>query len=77
MRSELVFTAGEHVSNRFLLCHLVRAASRKFHKAGDPIQSTINKVLGLVNEHAFVGPAVENDATLVASLKERRRVLAA
>ncbi|MEO6119504.1 MAG: DNA-directed RNA polymerase subunit omega [Terriglobales bacterium] len=50
MRSELVFQAGRHMQNRFLLCHWVRVASRRFHKSGEPIQETISKVLALVTE---------------------------
>ncbi|HUS19603.1 MAG TPA: hypothetical protein VMZ25_08125 [Terriglobales bacterium] len=59
MRSELVFVANGNVDNRFKLCHLVRVASRRFHKAGDPIQSTINKVLSLVTEQTN-GAVVDN-----------------
>lgn len=48
MRSDLVFLAGRHVTNRFLLCHWIRVASRRFHKNGEPIQATISKVLAMV-----------------------------
>jgi hypothetical protein len=53
MRSDLVFVAAGRIKNRFLLCHLVRLSSRRFHKAGVPIQDTINKVFGLVNEQVY------------------------
>ena len=53
MRSDLVFAATGRIKNRFLLCHLVRLSSRRFHKSGVPIQDTINKVFGLVNEQVY------------------------
>jgi len=60
MRSDLVFLANRHVQNRFLLCHWVRVASRRFHKTGDPIQETISKVLGLVTlQNSVPGAALE------------------
>ena len=62
MRSDLVFVASGRVESRFLLCHLVRLASRRFHKAGAPIQETINKVLGLVSEQAHGTATVDNKA---------------
>jgi hypothetical protein len=55
MRSELVFVANGNVDNRFMLCHLVRVASRRFHRTGDSIQSTINRVLSLVTEQTGNG----------------------
>lgn len=61
MRSDLVFLASRHVQNRFLLCHWVRVASRRFHKTGDPIQDTISKVLGLVTlQNTAGGAALES-----------------
>jgi hypothetical protein len=51
MRSDLVFTAMDRVKNPFLLCHLVRISSRRFHKNGESMQHTINKILDAVTEH--------------------------
>jgi hypothetical protein len=59
MRSDLVFAASGHVKNRYLLCHLVRNSSRKFHKPGVPMQKTISKVFGLVTDQAFSTMSVE------------------
>ncbi len=56
MRSDLVFLAGSHIPNRFLLCHWVRVASRRFHKNGEPIQETISKVLALVTQQNSPDP---------------------
>jgi hypothetical protein len=45
MRSELVFGAMAHVSNRFLLTKLASKATRKFHRPNTRIQDTTNYVL--------------------------------
>ena len=45
MRSELVFSATTHVSNRFLLTKLAARAARKLHKPNTRIQETLNDVL--------------------------------
>jgi hypothetical protein len=44
MRSELVFGAIAHVSNRFLLTKLASKATRKFHRPNTRIQDTTNDV---------------------------------
>ena len=50
MRSDLVFTANSRVSNRFLLCHFVRLATKAFHKNGVAVHETINRVLTTMGE---------------------------
>ncbi len=45
MRSELVFGAMAHISNRYLLMKLASKATRKFHKPNTRIQDTANDVL--------------------------------
>lgn len=45
MRSELVFGAMAHISNRFLLTKLASKATRKFHRPNTRIQETTNDVL--------------------------------
>jgi hypothetical protein len=45
MRSELVFGAMAHISNRFLLIKLASKATRKFHRPNTRIQETTNDVL--------------------------------
>jgi len=49
MRSELVFGAMAHISNRFLLTKLASKATRKFHRPNTRIQETTNDVLGHFN----------------------------
>jgi hypothetical protein len=44
MRSELVFGAMTHVSNRFLLMRVASKATRKFHRPTTRIQDTANDV---------------------------------
>jgi hypothetical protein len=44
MRSELVFGALAHVSNRFLLTRVAARATRKFHRPNTRIQETMDEV---------------------------------
>jgi hypothetical protein len=44
MRSDLIFGAMTHVSNRFLLTKLAAKATRKFHRPNTRIQDTTNDV---------------------------------
>ena len=46
MRSDLVFGALSHVSNRYQLCQLASKATRKLHKQNTRLQDTTNEVLG-------------------------------
>lgn len=45
MRSDLVFGALSHVSNRYQLCQLASKATRKLHKPNSRLQETTNEVL--------------------------------
>jgi hypothetical protein len=44
MRSDLVFGALAHVSNRYQLCQLASKATRKLHKPNTRVQDTANEV---------------------------------
>ena len=44
MRSELVFGAMTHISNRYLLTRLAARATREFHRPNTRIQDTTNDV---------------------------------
>ena len=44
MRSDLVFGALSHVSNRYQLCLLASKATRKLHKPNTRLQDTANEV---------------------------------
>jgi hypothetical protein len=45
MRSDLVFGALSHVSNRYQLCQLASKATRKLHKPNTRLQDTANEVM--------------------------------
>jgi hypothetical protein len=45
MRSDLVFRALSHVSNRYQLCLLASKATRMLHKPNTRLQDTTNEVL--------------------------------
>jgi hypothetical protein len=44
MRSDLVFGAMAHVSNRYQLCQLASKATRKLHRPNTRVQDTANEV---------------------------------
>jgi hypothetical protein len=50
MRSDLVFGAMTHVSNRFQLTKLAAKATRKLHRPNTRIQETMNDVLIRFNQ---------------------------
>ncbi|MGD0789161.1 MAG: DNA-directed RNA polymerase subunit omega [Terracidiphilus sp.] len=71
MRSDLVFGALSHVSNRYQLCQLASKATRKLHKPNTRLQDTTNEVLG-----RFQSTNPESSTQVEASqaqLAERRR----
>jgi hypothetical protein len=72
MRSDLVFGALSHVSNRYQLCQLASKATRKLHKPNTRLQDTTNEVLGRfqTTNPGAVATAQEADS---APLLERRR----
>ncbi len=70
MRSDLVFGALSHVSNRYQLCQLASKATRKLHKPNTRLQDTTNEVLGRFRTADPGAPARE---VPVAQLIERRR----
>ncbi|HUY95573.1 MAG TPA: hypothetical protein VMU71_09750 [Terracidiphilus sp.] len=58
MRSDLVFGALSHVSNRYQLCQLASKATRKLHKPNTRLQDTTNDVLARFrNNHPGTGAA--------------------
>lgn len=44
MRSDLIFGAMTHVTNRYKLCQLASKATRKLHKPNTRLQDTANEV---------------------------------
>jgi hypothetical protein len=70
MRSDLIFGALTHVSNRYQLCQLASKATRKLHKPNTRLQDTTNDVL--VRFHT-TNPATPLPAQVVKD-KDRRPV---
>ncbi|MGA2437767.1 MAG: DNA-directed RNA polymerase subunit omega [Acidobacteriaceae bacterium] len=69
MRSDLIFGALTHVTNRYELCQLASKATRKLHKPNTRLQDTTNEVLDRFKDTVPMDAAAE---TAVDSLEERR-----
>jgi hypothetical protein len=71
MRSDLVFGAMAHVSNRYQLCQLASKATRKLHRPNTRVQDTANEVLARFQN---INPvSVEPVAASVDQPAEERR----
>jgi hypothetical protein len=71
MRSDLVFGALSHVSNRYQLCQLASKATRKLHKPNTRLQDTTNEVL--VRFHGSNPAASTAAPSIAAEHVEQRR----
>jgi hypothetical protein len=71
MRSDLVFGALSHVSNRYQLCQLASKATRKLHKPNTRLQDTTNEVLGRF-QNTHPGSAEPIEATAEQPVETRR-----
>lgn len=71
MRSDLIFGALTHVTNRYELCQLASKATRKLHKPNTRLQDTTNEVLDRFKDSL---PANEPNEMMVEriDLQERR-----
>lgn len=71
MRSDLIFGALTHVTNRYELCQLASKATRKLHKPNTRLQDTTNEVLDRFKDSL---PADEPNEMMVEriDLQERR-----
>jgi hypothetical protein len=72
MRSELVFKALTHESNRYQLVRLVAKGTRKLHRPNSRIQETMNAVL----EHFSVTVSA-GDEEMLERRPEQQEMLAA
>ena len=70
MRSDLVFGALSHVSNRYQLCQLASKATRKLHKPNTRLQDTTNDVF--VRFH-HSNPVMANAQAAVETAVQQRR----
>jgi hypothetical protein len=71
MRSNLVFGALSHVSNRYQLCQLASKATRKLHKPNTRLQDTTNEVL-IRFQATNPGTALPDDAAATPPVERRR-----
>ena len=74
MRSDLVFGALSHVSNRYQLCQLASKATRKLHKPNTRLQDTTNEVLDRFHtaNPGTLAPIGEPAAQLAHAVERRR-----
>jgi hypothetical protein len=83
MRSDLIFGALTHVTNRYQLCQLAAKATRKLHKPNTRLQDTTNEVLDRFKDTVpmddgteptveKIHPAELADKTHVEKTQERR-----
>jgi len=59
MRSDLIFGALTHVTNRYQLCQLASKATRKLHKPNTRLQDTTNEVLDRFKDTVPMDEGVE------------------
>jgi len=71
MRSDLIFGALTHVTNRYQLCQLASKATRKLHKPNTRLQDTTNEVLDRFKDTIPMDQAVEPIVEKIA-VEERR-----
>jgi hypothetical protein len=68
MRSDLVFGAMTHVSDRFLLARILAKATREFHRPGTRIQDTTNEVLARSGRASPIAVEHANRVSPIVSL---------
>lgn len=73
MRSELIFGALTHVSNRYQLCQLASKATRKLHKPNTRLQDTMNDVLARFRETSPAAAAASRTETMPLPQHTQRR----
>jgi hypothetical protein len=71
MRSDLIFGALTHVTNRYELCQLASKATRKLHKPNTRLQDTTNEVLDRFKETVPMDAGVVSGVQSVG-IQERR-----
>lgn len=71
MRSDLVFGALAHVSNRYQLCQLASKATRKLHKPSTRLQDTTNEVLARFRT-ANPGSPAPGTTPVIEPVEQRR-----
>jgi len=72
MRSDLIFGALTHVTNRYELCQLASKATRKLHKPNTRLQDTTNEVLDRFRETVPMSVGSQPASSRSAAIEERR-----
>ena len=70
MRSDLIFGALAHVTNRYQLCQLASKATRKLHKPNTRLQDTTNDVF--IRFRHSVPSAASSHTQDAAQIQQRR-----
>jgi hypothetical protein len=73
MRSDLIYGALAHISNRYQLCQLASKATRKLHKPNTRLQDTTNEVLVRFHETSPMAPGAADAAVAPEHLTQQRR----
>ena len=73
MRSDLIYGALTHISNRYQLCQLASKATRKLHKPNTRLQDTTNEVLVRFQHSNPVGSSNEISVALAEVSQQQRR----
>ena len=71
MRSDLIFGALAHVTNRYTLCQLASKATRKLHKPNTRLQDTTNEVLVRFHHESPAAPAASTPGSSSAPAAPR------
>ncbi len=72
MRSDLIFGALTHVTNRYQLCQLAAKATRKLHKPNTRLQDTTNEVLDRFKDTVPMDDGAEPKVEKVILTDDRR-----
>ena len=73
MRSDLIYGALAHISNRYQLCQLASKATRKLHKPNTRLQDTTNEVLVRFHEASPMGMGMNGDVKVVSEQVSQQR----
>ena len=73
MRSDLIYGALAHISNRYQLCQLASKATRKLHKPNTRLQDTTNEVLVRFHQTSPMAPGTAGSAVAQEHVTQQRR----
>jgi hypothetical protein len=72
MRSDLIYGALTHITNRYQLCQLASKATRKLHKPNTRLQDTTNEVLERFHETSPMATGPQATAAQEQITQQRR-----